>query len=203
MDCLVSSWHCAPNTTGAEYLPPLHSQRSNHIYIGVRSHGRSHGRQRFIQEEGESPWAPTLTTEISSRNVEIPCCWKSADSEPLYWYLRTCLSSRVFHQIVACISRIALMVALSASLSNHDRDRKKSNRYSPLRAAFVVSRKKKKELLARITQFAVITLITLSTLIRTSSTKNNRTIYLQTETYDPSQPNLKYFFVVKCKDNAL
>ena len=148
MDCLVSSWHCAQNTTGAEYLPPLHSQRSNHIYIGVRSHGRSHGRQRFIQEEGESPWAPTLTTEISSRNVEIPCCWKSADSEPLYWYLRTCLSSRVFHQIVACISRIALMVALSASLSNHDSDRKKSNRYSPLRAAFVVSRKKKKRTLS-------------------------------------------------------
>ena len=96
------------------------------------------------------------------------------------------------------------MVALSASLSNHDSDRKKRNRYSPLRAAFAVSRKKKKkELLARITQFAVITLIALSTLIRTSSTKNNRTIYLQTETYDPSQPNLKYFFVVKCKDNAL
>lgn len=156
MDCLVSSWHCAPNTTGAEYLPPLHSQRSNHIYIGVRSHGRSHGRQTFIQEEGESPWAPTLTTEISSRNVEIPCCWKSADSEPFYWYLRTCLSSRVFHQIVACISRIALMVALSASLSNHDSDRKKRNRYSPLRAAFAVSRKKKKELLAPLSAYNTI-----------------------------------------------
>lgn len=128
-----------PNTS-LHYIP-----RDSVTFISEwsRSHGRSHGRQRFIQEERESPWAPSLTTEISPRNVEIPCCWKSADSEPLYWYLWTCLSSRVFHQIVACISRIALMVALLASLRNYDNDRKKRIRHSLLRAAFVVSRKKK------------------------------------------------------------